>query len=676
MSSPSLSSGYSGTPKAAGDLFEDLYKQLGECHQKALQDLEVKVSKLKRERCLDAQRLEEFYNRNQQLKEQHKNLQDIIGHLKERLRAGECDRCGILEENLKNEQDQNVCLIAKLKSEKNCLEDENRKLKAELQNLKSSHAGRQQSSSPPPPSSEQEEGVIPDSPLMPSLLPVVNRLKKRKTNDKVKHIRYAEKPLPQPHNFLFNELNTEPVDAPEDHGRADVLVPNTCEMDASQNSDVNHNLDEVVAETCRFELPDRLHTKETQPVGQQSSSASSWKYDIRLRPYCLSSSSSTPGHHPDSTPGTSSSLPPRVARLSDDSSLHRAKRRKEVSDPEGAQEKEQGVQEEAQEPDLIKQIFLPPNRRSFTKETSDSKVQSARNKTSSQKLAAFFSPAYTKTNGKIKENTNGDNAGVRRSLQPDLNNSMSRADAEDAELQPKVEPMWSIDPALALSMYESEDWRAEEQEEEHSGESVDPDCTMISHSLLQRRGEKSQNRGANVSGLGEKANDSLDQMFDTTAYGEYKSFNSPHGGHSQACSDEEEEEEEEEKEEEDEQNPPGNTPTQRKKQERNPTFAHVVVVRKKEERRKLKGATCKECEVYYAHLPEEEREKKLSLCSRHRFLYVPPCTPENFWEVGFPSTQTCIERGYIKEETNPQARSRRRQPYNALFSPKGNKENV
>lgn len=99
---------------------------------------------------------------------------------------------------------------------------------------------------------------------------------------------------------------------------------------------------------------------------------------------------------------------------------------------------------------------------------------------------------------------------------------------------------------------------------------------------------------------------------------------------------------------------------------------------------------------YYAHLPEEEKLRKLSECSRHRFRYIPPSTPENFWEVGFPSTQTCIERGhlgslsktharlsrifdqllrcvvagYIREEKNPQLRSRRRQPFNALFSPK------
>ena len=51
---------------------------------------------------------------------------------------------------------------------------------------------------------------------------------------------------------------------------------------------------------------------------------------------------------------------------------------------------------------------------------------------------------------------------------------------------------------------------------------------------------------------------------------------------------------------------------------------------------------------YYTHLPEEEKERKLSACSRHRFLYIPPSTPENFWEVGFPSTQTCIDRGNVR----------------------------
>ncbi len=37
-----------------------------------------------------------------------------------RLRAGDCDRCAILEENLKNNQDQNLRLIAKLSEFTHC----------------------------------------------------------------------------------------------------------------------------------------------------------------------------------------------------------------------------------------------------------------------------------------------------------------------------------------------------------------------------------------------------------------------------------------------------------------------------------------------------------------------------------------------------------------------------
>lgn len=48
-----------------------------------------------------------------------------------------------------------------------------------------------------------------------------------------------------------------------------------------------------------------------------------------------------------------------------------------------------------------------------------------------------------------------------------------------------------------------------------------------------------------LQGLGEKANDSLDMMFDTTAYGEYKSCNISHLGQSQPCDSADDDEEEE-----------------------------------------------------------------------------------------------------------------------------------
>lgn len=59
-------------------------------------------------------------------------------------------------------------------------------------------------------------------------------------------------------------------------------------------------------------------------------------------------------------------------------------------------------------------------------------------------------------------------------------------------------------------------------------------------------------------------------------------------------------------------------------------FPHIEVVRKKEERRKLLGHTCKKCEIYYADFQAEEREKKSAYCSKHRFHYISPNTPETF----------------------------------------------
>ncbi|XP_041817896.1 DNA endonuclease RBBP8 isoform X2 [Chelmon rostratus] len=693
MSSPGLSS---GTPQQP-DLFEGLWRQLRECHQNALQELEAKVSKLKKERCLDAQRLEVFYNRNQQLKEQNKTLQDAISLLEERLRAGECDRCAILGDSLKVNQDQNLRLITKLKNERTGLEDENRKLHTELQKLKMSRSELQQTSSP-----EQEEGIIPDSPVLPSSLPLANKLKKRRNIDKIRHVRYAEIPLSQSNNSLFNELNKGYVDAVKNPERAEVLVPNTCELDAPQASnDVNLRLEEAVAETCVLELLDKRHLKTQSTAGQQSSSKHPWKNGVRMKLYQCSPLSSLI-HSPDSTTERSPSILPRVKRFSEDASINQAKRKKEECEPEVHKENRQGIQEKQKggnhiQPELIKRTSAPLSSQSFEEDPLDTKFQSAQHGTSNQRAdVSCPSPTFKKPSVTGEANKGG--GGKRRSPLKEPNASHDQHEGEDAERKCRVEPMWSIDPALAMSMYDSE-WRGDEEEQECRGELVDSDCTWVSHSLLQRRGENTPDRRDSVSGLGEKANDSLDMMFDTTAYGEYKSQeNSSHLGQSQPCDEDDDDKEEEDDDDDDDEDPHENTMSQGRKKARHPAFAHVAVIRKKDERRKLKGTTCKECEVvsilitkltcfitdpmlrmlnfpqYYAHLPEEEKQKKLSACSRHRFLYIPPSTPENFWEVGFPSTQTCIERGYIKEEKNPQARSRRRQPFNALFSPKQNQQ--
>ncbi|XP_054707867.1 uncharacterized protein MAL8P1.12-like [Uloborus diversus] len=72
-------------------------------------------------------------------------------------------------------------------------------------------------------------------------------------------------------------------------------------------------------------------------------------------------------------------------------------------------------------------------------------------------------------------------------------------------------------------------------------------------------------------------------------------------------------------------------------------------VRKKAERRQLVGYDCKECEKYYSDLglSEKEKQQRLKKCSRHRAKFVPPSTPEHFWELDFPDTQECKTRGYL-----------------------------
>ncbi|RVE58965.1 hypothetical protein OJAV_G00199530 [Oryzias javanicus] len=610
----------SGTINAA-DSFEDLWRQLGECHHHVIGELELKVSRLKKDRCLDAQRLEVFYNRNQQLKEENKTLHDTINLLEERLRAGECDRCVVLEEKLKSSLDQNLRLLNELRIERNDLQDKNRKLRAEMQKLKASCSS----------SSEQDDGFIPDSPVLPSSLPPANKLRKRKQVDQQKHVRYEEKPLPHSHKSLL----CEPPGAAENAWKAEVLVPNTCELDTPQIAD-DEDDGEAIAETCAFQPVDKRPMK-----NQQSSSKSLLKNNVCLKPHCFSSS--TRIHSPDSTTKKSQSLLPHIKRFADDASVSRLtkeEKREELTDDNG-DERQEGAGG----------ALLKPE------QTSSRKVQPSDGGAPGPKPPS--SPAFrvplsvTKVDRGAKKRTSSVSHG-----QPGAKECRTLS----------VEPAWSIDPALALSSCDGElDGDEDLEEKQHGGELMDTDCTWVSHSMLQRPGPSSQDGRDMKPGLGAKAVDSLDMMFDTTAYGEYQSYSNLPLNREE---DDEEEEEEEEKHYEEKREPDSPDCYTRPNKAQQPAFAHVAVVRKKDERRKLKGTTCKECEIYYAHLPEEERQKKLSACSRHRYLYIPPCTPENFWEVGFPSTQTCIDRGYIKEQNSPPGRMRRRQPLNALFTPK------
>ncbi|TWW71385.1 DNA endonuclease RBBP8 [Takifugu flavidus] len=562
-----------GTPKAA-ELFEDVWKHLGELHQNAVQELEAKVSKLKKERCLDAQKLEVFYNRNQQLKEQNKALQDTISFLEERLRPSECDGCSTLKEDLKNSQDQNLHLLTKLKNERKSLEDENRKLQTELQKARMSRSPLQPASSP-----EQEEGVIPDSPVLHSSLPVANRLRKPRHSNRSQRVRYAET------HFSSNKsLLSEPVDAAETVRRAEVLVPNTCEYDPPDN--VNLQSEEVVAETCVVELFNKPQLN-PEAAAAQPRLKSPQENDATLKPpRCLRPPLAVV-LSPDSTTDRSPSLLPRVQRFSQEASTHKTKRKKEECEPEGQEDNKPGKRE-----DEIRETASSFHRQSFKEPPNKKSAQ--RSHASSASPTSVCDAARRAKPLQERSGSRGPQRGKGR---------------ECSEPKHRAEPTWSMDPALAVSMYDAEEAQPRD-EEQHHGELADTDCTWISHSVLQRS-----------AGLGQKANDSLDMLFDTTACGEYKSFNGSQRGQSQLSEEEEEQEEDPEDHEASLRQRNGN-------KAQGPTFAHVAVIRKKDERRKLKGTTCKECEI----------------------------------------------ASYIKEDKNPRARPRRRQPLNALFSPKATQE--
>ncbi|XP_014391425.1 PREDICTED: DNA endonuclease RBBP8 isoform X3 [Myotis brandtii] len=240
---------------------------------------------------------------------------------------------------------------------------------------------------------------------------------------------------------------------------------------------------------------------------------------------------------------------------------------------------------------------------------------------------------------------------------------------------------WSIDPGADLSQYKMDitviDTKDGSQSRLAGGETVDTDCTLVSETMLLKK--KQEQKGEKSPSGERKMNDSMEDMFDRTTHEEYESCLAD--SYPQVA---EEEELSATTKKPNTRGDKQNKVTQKafvepyfKDDERETSlqnFPHIEVVRKKEERRKLHGHTCKECEIYYADIPAEEREKKLASCSRHRFRYIPPNTPENFWEVGFPSTQTCMERGYIKEDLDPCPRPKRRQPYNAIFSTKGKEQ--
>ncbi|XP_051826309.1 DNA endonuclease RBBP8 isoform X1 [Antechinus flavipes] len=797
-----------GSPNSAeiGSDFKDLWTKLKECHDKEVQTLQIKVTKLKKERILDAQRLEEFFTKNQQLREQQKALHDTIKVLEDRLRAGLCDRCAVTEEHMRKKQQefenirqQNLKLITELMNDKNALQEENKKLSEQLQKKieKKQHKAV-----------EPEEEVIPDSPILTFSFPGLNRLRRKKEN---LHVRYIE----QTHTDLEHPLSTNELakslksstQVQQNHYESEILVADTCDQTLSPMTNIqdtnsypieksSFNLAAVVAETLGLGVQeeselqsasnplneDLHHQQEVEPKKQpfqesaknnedglrfsDSSPRTPPEIDWAARASSpvfgavsnvknglglntsLSPSLLEAGKKPhlktNSLSIVSNSKPQKTRSKSEDtslvtclnfgsqpstvidhsSSIKQMLVRKNISESISTQVETDNAKDETTEKnDLfvpLKPLGSRGTKRKKTEEESEHCPQTSFDKENAfpfrgdipqsvngesvmdkpLDLSDRFSAIYRKEKSQGNEITGGyepikmkgrmghgdcELASVLQLNPCRLTKAQALQDNQDKSSLENIQ--WSIDPAADLSQYKMDITVIDTKDGSQSrlgGETMDMDCTLISETVLlkikkqEQKEEKSPKRER-------KVNDSLSELFDQTTREEYESYLTD----SSLCEPEEnlQVEYEELSVAAKKLNSHEDIPDKVKQKafvepyfkddERKTTlqnFPHIEVVRKKEERRKLLGHTCKECEIYYADIPEEEREKKLASCSRHRFRYIPPNTPENFWEVGFPSTQTCVDRGYIKEDLGPCPRPKRRQPYNAMFSPKGKEQ--
>nr|XP_016848451.1 PREDICTED: DNA endonuclease RBBP8 [Anolis carolinensis] len=825
----SASGGSCESPNSAeptSDCFKELWSKLKECHDKEVTGLLLKISKLKTERCRDAERLDEYYTKNQQLREQQKTLHDTITVLEDRLRAGLCDRCAVTEEHMKKKQQefenirqQNLKLITELMNERNNLQDENKKISEQLQKMQQRLEEQEQ----------YMEGCIPSSPVQSLSISMVSRMRRKREN---RHVRYTEQKCTdleqtrRPH-----ELGKIPLSSTQRHSHPgeEILVADTCDPQLSPVSSKYaeevkgdcpdktspFNLATVVAETlgldeirhqkkpqgdsrknvlynCRESNVDNLgfsdphedaslsidwDSKAASPVfGASANMKSNLGMNTSLSPSVLaagrkSNLKTNPVNNsalfrsekarsesedvaflapfnPEieiasviiSQPPTSqqvvlkqnadehitcvtntlldkderaksdylpasqkllgsrcpkrkkggerskhviscekenafpshTDIPPVVNRdntsdkpldLSNHFSGFRCQEKSHISAETSKAKLKQTtlhdvfqpqakvsssktinghclMNEDSQEDPCIQEAILKSLRKASPEREDEVHVK--------EETIAFRKPALPdddlpsdisgvkKVSGdrepKNKRLRSGLGIGEPASvLQPNPCRLTKTTQCHNEEDKPSLESVqWSVDPGADLSQYKMDVTLIDTKEDSQTrngAETMDVDYTYVNDSILLMK-----NR--------EKVEADCPDKQDKT---KQKAFVEPYF----------------------------------KGDERRNTvldFPHIEVVRKKEERRKLPGHTCKECEIFYADYPEAEREKKIATCSRHRSRYVPPDTPENFWEVGFPSTQMCVERGYIKEDLAPCPRPKRRQPYNVMFSPKGKEQ--
>ncbi|NXH54435.1 RB8NL protein, partial [Rhabdornis inornatus] len=155
--------------------FAEFLNKLKEIHEKEVQGLHSKVTELTTEKCRDAQRIEELFAKNHQLREQQKVLKENVKVLENRLRAGLCDRCMVTQELARKKQNeyetshfQSLQHIFILSNETSRLREENKTLKEELKRIRSL-----EDRTKTPGASSRESCSTPSSPL--TLLSPVSR---------------------------------------------------------------------------------------------------------------------------------------------------------------------------------------------------------------------------------------------------------------------------------------------------------------------------------------------------------------------------------------------------------------------------------------------------------------------------------------------------------------------
>ncbi|NXK62488.1 RB8NL protein, partial [Sylvietta virens] len=182
--------------------FAEFLNKLKEIHEKEVQGLHSKVTELTTEKCRDAQRIEELFAKNHQLREQQKVLKENVKVLENRLRAGLCDRCMVTQELAKKKQNeyetshfQSLQHIFILSNETNRLREENKALKEELKRLRSL-----EDRTKTPGVSSRESCSTPSSPL--TLLSPVSR---NASTEKTEHREAEEAPQDVPDLELSEE---------------------------------------------------------------------------------------------------------------------------------------------------------------------------------------------------------------------------------------------------------------------------------------------------------------------------------------------------------------------------------------------------------------------------------------------------------------------------------------